>query len=106
MVIPDDLSAPDDVLHTRVANARLLALPRQGRDGRFPREPHLSVKSSVGAACGAQAVGGAPRGVGPAGGTEMGGGGGLREGPTQEETFVPLFQSPSKVPLEPEKEPG
>lgn len=69
----------------------------------FPSAYHyLSVKSSVGDALDAKVVTGSTGGVVPGGSRGTGGGGGLLDGNTQKETFVPLLQSLSKVTLEPE----
>lgn len=64
------------------------------------------MKSSVGDALDAKVVKGATEGVVPDGSRVTGGGGGLLDGCTQRGTSVPLFQSSSKVMLEPESELG
>lgn len=64
------------------------------------------MKSSVGEALDAKAVKGSTGRVMPGGDRRTGGGGGLLEGSAQKETSVPLFQSSSKVTLEPEDELG
>lgn len=64
------------------------------------------MKSSVDDALDAKAVKGSTGGVVPGGSRGTGGGGGLLDGNTQKETFVPLFQSSSKFRSGPEDEPG
>lgn len=64
------------------------------------------MKSSVGDAFDDKVVKGATGGVVAGGGRVTGGGGGRLDGNTPKGTSVPLFQSSSKVTLEPDSEPG
>lgn len=85
----------------------LLALPAKSK---YPLSSvawrYLSVKSSVGEALEAKVVKGSTGGLVPGRSRGTGGGGGLLDGNTQKETFVPLFQSSFNVRLELENELG